>query len=272
MAEEDGVFLTRGRLASSVTRAQERANLSPAVTTWAWHKVTEGPKKEGATVLFTSLTPPHCHNIIGFICACPSVLGTNYGVWLLNKQIHYSELACSTFSRQEIHQNVACYFCLFRLLVLSRFPVSHAATIAPLAVSLLRSSLNDQIEHILSRRCCWRVLCSLLRGRSTKGNKKRLVGAEFLVKTRTPEWRPTLLEDVASWVLSRGRGHQHSQSDRVLLGTNWLRRTLSNGASAAASDKCHTQLSQFWGIKCFFAFEFIWACTILNRWIDGLLY
>lgn len=78
-------------------------------------------------------------------------------------------------------------------------PASDAGTEALLAVLLLRSSLNDQTEHILSRRCCWRLLCTPLRGRSTKGNiKKRWDEAQFLVKTRTPEWRPTLLEDAAS--------------------------------------------------------------------------
>lgn len=128
-----------------------------------------------------------------------------------------------------------------------------------------RSSLNDQIEHILSRSAL--LACSPhspQRQKHQREYKKIWEEAAFLVKTRTPERRPTPLEDVATKVLSRGRGYQHSRSDWVLLGTYWISVMLSNGASGTATDNC--QLSQFWGIcfVFFLAIEFRWACTTLN--------
>lgn len=136
--------------------------------------------------------------------------GTNRGVWK-QKQIKPLILVSAQHLLQTGNGGKSVTSA-FGLLVSSRFlfialRASDVETDASLAVLLLRSSLIVQIEHILSRRCCWRVLGTLLRGGGTGGKGKRgWVGAEFLVRTRTPEWRPSLSEDVASWVQSCGRG------------------------------------------------------------------
>lgn len=80
VAEEDSVSLARGKTCEShhkSARASERVACRDDVRVTQSDRRT---KKEGATVLFTSLTPPHCHNIIGYICSCPSLLGASEGV------------------------------------------------------------------------------------------------------------------------------------------------------------------------------------------------
>lgn len=154
----------------------------------------------------------------------------------------------------EYRKRTQCYLC-FYIPGFIEVPPSDVGTNTPLAALLPRSSLNDQTEHILSRRRCWRVLRALLRGRSTfrglKGTRGSWVSGQNTHSRVGPNSVGGHCQPSAEpW--ARAPPQPALLIRRVLSGTGWIRLTVFNAASGVANgDMCCSQLSQLRPISFF---------------------